>query len=130
MARLQARLRVLFESPVQAFVFFEQATTGTDLLRIANITVGLQALGLHDTKLQDIMASLDPTEAGAIGLRGFLAAVAWKQMRWPSIKALLAELYYWRLNRGFVTAGHPQTIKTRCFLGRSSIEETKRHSRD
>ena len=130
MARLQARLRVLFESPVQAFVFFEQATTGTDLLRIANITVGLQALGLHDTKLQDLMASLDPTEAGAIGLRGFLAAVAWKPMRWPSLKGLLAELYYWRLNRGFVTAGHPQTIKTRCFLGRSSIEETKRHSRD
>ena len=105
MAGLQARLRVLFESPVQAFVFFEQATTGTDLLRTANITVGLQALGLHETKLQAIMASLDPTEAGAIGLRGFLAAVAWKQMRWPSIKALLAELYYWRLNRGFITAG-------------------------
>ena len=65
---------------------------------------GLQNLGLGRTDPKEVLRYLDPAEAGVVGLRAFIEALAWRQFRYTSLEALLEDLYRHRLQRGFISA--------------------------
>jgi len=65
-----------------------------------------------------VFRRLDPAEAGVIGLRAFIDALAWRQLRYTSLEALLEDLYRHRLQRGFVSAA---ALGIHTYLNRISI---------
>ena len=81
--QVQEVLRQSFRSPLQAFVFLEQNTDGRDLLRRAEIMLGLQRLGLSRVDPSELLQRLDPSESGVISVRAFLETLAWGLLSLP-----------------------------------------------
>ena len=79
-------------------------TDGKDVLRRASIVLAIQNLGLSHVDLRELLKCLDPSESGVVSMRGFMEALAWRNLQWNSLTDLLHELYETRLHRDFVTA--------------------------
>jgi len=100
--QVQEVLRQSFRSPLQAFVFLEQNTDGRDLLRRAEIMLGLQRLGLSRVDPSEVLQRLDPSESGVISVRAFLETLAWGLLPLPLFRTYFVCAPATKHTRGYI----------------------------